>query len=128
MIKKSLSMNFLVYIWSQVAPIKFNQNKFTHELFWTSDDGKVVEKFLQHIRSERGYTTLDITKLGINESSFDIALETLRLKRMVDCGLIDYQTFKGILQENDVKNALEEVGIEELENWGVRDVSKHVWM
>ena len=85
-----------------------------------NDDGfediQALEKFHKHIRLQHGCTTLDITKLGINESSFDIVLETLRLKRMVDCGLIDYQTFKGILQENDVKNALEEVGIEELEN------------
>ena len=37
MIKKSSSMNFLVQFQSYVGPIKFNPNKFTHELFWTSD-------------------------------------------------------------------------------------------
>jgi len=44
-----------------------------------------------------------------------MVLETLQLKRMVNCGLICYNTFKDIVQLECVKIALKEVGIEEIE-------------
>ena len=95
---------------------EYNENK-VYKIVWAngndygSDDGKVVENFLKHIRSERGYTTLDITRLKFDAIEFDIAFETLRLKRMYDCGLIDHHMMQSILGIGIVKSALNKLGI-----------------
>ena len=95
---------------------EYNENKlymimYKNGNYYGSDDGKVVQKFLKHIYSERGYTTLDITKLKFDATEFDIALETLRLKRMYDCGLIDHHKWQYIIGISIVKSALNKLGI-----------------